>query len=220
VSRQLRLLRIMAASLALGAVPAGALAQETAGTRGTPVNQGGPMVIEQEHVRLAVAPEFRVSKFDGSTAQLAGVYGGWLAGRSLLVGGGIYSLTNGSRYRGMTYGGAVVGWQPWGEGPVGLSVRSLFGVGRARVADTISFADADGRDSKAPILPSTVTVARSVDLLVAEPQVDLLVRLTKHLHLDVGGGYRLVGASHNSGISDDRFRGASGSIALRIGSAQ
>jgi hypothetical protein len=218
----------MAASLALGAVPASALAQETAGTRGTPVNQGGPMAIEQEHVRLAVAPEFRVSKFDGSTAQLAGAYGGWLVGRSLLVGGGIYSLTNGSRYRGMTYGGAVVGWQPWGEGPVGLSVRSLFGVGRAKVADTVSFADAEfpdffdgnGRNSKAPILPSTVTVARSVDLLVAEPQVDLLVRLTKHLHLDVGGGYRLVGASHNSGISDDRFRGASGSIALRIGSAQ
>jgi hypothetical protein len=227
VSRQLGLLRIIAACLALGAVPAAALAQETAGTPAMPANQGGPMVIEQEHLRMAVAPEFRVSKFDGSTAQLAGAYGGWLVGRSLLVGGGIYSLTNGSRTRGLTYGGAVVGWQPWSVGRLGLSVRGLFGVGRATVADTVSFADVEGPDldrsgrvSAARGLPSTVTVARSTDLVIGEPQIDLVLRLTKHLHLDVGGGYRLVGASHNSGISDGRFRGASGSIALRIGSAQ
>jgi hypothetical protein len=211
----------MASCLALGVAPATAVAQ---GTAGTPASQGGPMVIEQGHLRLAVAPEFKVSKFDGSTAQLAGAYGGWLVSDSLLVGGGIYSLTNGSRARGLTYGGAVVGWQPWSDRLFGLSVRGLVGAGQATFADTISFADSDGRELvrdtrmlSTSVVGSTVKVARSRGLFVAEPQVDLLVRLTKHLHLDVGGGYRLVGASN---ISDDRFRGASGSIALRIGSAQ
>jgi hypothetical protein len=229
VSRQLGLLRIMAASLALASAPAIAVAQ---GTAGTPANQGGPMVIEQGHLRLAVAPEFRVSKFDGTTAQLAGAYGGWLAGDSLLVGGGIYSLTNGSRARGLTYGGAVIGWQPWRDRLLGLSVRGLVGLGQATTADTVSFADSDGRElvrDTRMLLPSvpgstvpgsTVKVPRSTGLFVAEPQLDVLLRLTKHMHLDVGSGYRLVSASHISGISDDRFRGASGSIALRIGSAQ
>lgn len=205
----------MAAAFVFGAAPAIATAQGTAAA--PPANQGGPMVIDQEQSRFAVAPEFRISKFDGSTARLAGAYGGWLVGDSLLVGGGVYSLTNGSRSRGLTYGGLVVGWQPWSDRLLGLNVRGLVGLGQGTVADTISFVDRDPRARGTPPSLTTATVAQSSDLFVAEPQVDLLVRLTKHLHLDVGGGYRLVGASH---ISDERFRGASGSIALRIGSAQ
>jgi hypothetical protein len=197
----------MAAVLAFGAAPAIVTAQ-------APANQGGPMVIEQEHLRFAVAPEFKVSKFDGSTGQFAGAYGGWLVGDSLLVGGGFYSLTNGSRGHGLSYGGVVVGWQPWSDGLLGLNVRGLVGLGQGTVADTVSFAT---RARGGSVVESTENVARSSDLFVAEPQADLLIRLTKHLHLDLGGGYRLVGASH---ISDERFRGASGSIALRIGSAQ
>jgi hypothetical protein len=224
VSQQFGLLRIMAACLALGAAPAIAVAQ---GTSGTPANQGGPMAIEEEHQGVVFAPEFKISKFDGSTARLAGAYGGGLVGDSVLVGGGIYSLTNGSRGHGLTYGGAVVGWEPWSDQLFGLSLRSLVGFGQATVTDTISLVNLDdrgpvpdGHTTGTPVPVSTVTVARSVDLFVAEPQINLLVRLTKHVHLDLGGGYRLAAASHRSGISDVRFRGASGSIALRIGSAQ
>src|SRR2546430_2724187 len=140
-------------------------------------NPGGPTVIEQEHLRPAVAPEYKVSKFDGSSAQLAGAYGGWFIGNSVLVGGGLYTLTNGSRGRGLTYGGAVVGWQPWSGKWLGVNLRGLVGPGRATVSDTITFADRDTRElfRNARVLtstvpPTTVTVARSSDVFVAEPQ--------------------------------------------------
>jgi len=222
VSRQFSVLRIAAVCVVAGTVAPVTVTGQT--TTSSASNQGGPMVIEQEHLRMAIAPEYKVSKFDGTSAQLAGAYGGWLVGHSLLVGGGLYTLTNGSRSRGLTYGGAVVGWQPWSGKWLGVNVRGLVGPGRATVSDTITFADRDTRELfrnarvlTSTVSPTTVTVARSSDVFVAEPQADLLFRLTKHLHLDIGGGYRLVSGSH---ISDDRVRGASGGISLRIGSAQ
>ena len=222
MSRQFSILRIAALCVLAGTVaPMSVTAQTTTSSASNP---GGPMVIEQEHLRLAIAPEYKVSKFDGSSAQLAGAYGGWFIGNSVLVGGGLYTLTNGSRGRGLTYGGAVVGWQPWSGKWLGVNLRGLVGPGRATVSDTITFADRDAHDLfrnarvlASTVSPTTVTVARSSDVFVAESQADLLFRLTTHLHLDIGGGYRLVSGSR---ISDDRVRGATGGISLRIGSAQ
>jgi hypothetical protein len=171
------------------------------------------MVIEQVHQRFAIAPEFKVSKFDGATAQFAGAHGGLFLTDSILIGGGIYTLTNGSRSRGMTYGGAVVSWQPWGGGLFGLNLRGLMGVGQGTTTSTITIADfdRDGRD----VFHATRRESR--DFMVAEPQADVAVRLTRHLHLDIGGGYRFIGKPQINGTS---FSGASGSIALQIGSAK
>jgi len=58
------------------------------------------MTVEQEQQGFVIAPEFKVSKFDGSTAEFAG-RARRAAGRGgLLVGGGVYTLTNGSRVAG------------------------------------------------------------------------------------------------------------------------
>jgi hypothetical protein len=199
------LLRLIATAVALGAAPTIAAAQSSPQT---PVNQGGPMVIEQVQQGFAVAPEFKISRFDGSSAQFVGAHGGLLVGNGLLIGGGIYTLTNGSRGRGMTYGGAVVGWQAWSDRLLGLSVRGLIGLGQGTSTQTISLIDRNGRGVVREIR------GFSSDFFVAEPQADLVVRLTKHLHLEIGGGYRLANASR---ANNDRFSGASGSIALRIG---
>ena len=208
MTQNLLLMRVIAAALALGAFPAIATAQ---GSSGTPANQGGPMVIEQVHQRFAIAPEFKVSKFDGATAEFAGAHGGLFLTDTILIGGGVYTLTNGSRGRGMTYGGAVIGWQPWSSGSFGLDVRGLVGIGQGTTTGIVSILDRDGRES----LRGTRRFSR--DFVVAEPQADVLVKLTRHFHLAVGGGYRFIGESRLDGNS---FSGASGSIALRIGSAQ
>src|SRR4051812_38437686 len=89
----------------------------------TDVNQGGPMMIEQIEQHFALAPEYKVSKFGDTTAQLIGAHAGVFATKSLLIGGGLYTMTNGEDGRGLTYGGVVVGWEPWTVGKIGVDVR-------------------------------------------------------------------------------------------------
>jgi hypothetical protein len=198
--------RIVVAALALG-LPAIASAQ---GTSPAPASQGGPMVVEQVTQRYAFLPEVKVAAFDDSTVTLIGGRGGVLVGSRLLVGAGLYTLVNGDRGRGLTYGGGMVDWQWWNGRLFSGTVGGLVGAGSGTAAQTFSVTDRAGRSFRQ-------TRFLSSNLFVAEPRADVLVRLTKHLHLDVGAGYRLTSAARGQG---DTFRGTSGSVALRIGSAQ
>jgi hypothetical protein len=203
----------IAALAALATSPALATAQTAPST---PANQGGPMTVEAIDQHFAIAPEYKVSKLGSSTAQLVGAHGGVYVTKSFLVGGGIYTMTNGDEgRRGLTYGGAVVGWQPWSTGTFGVNFRGLVGMGRGTTSETVTLMTRDRRG----VMLATREGMRwfTTDLLVAEPQIDLSVGLTKHLHLEIGGGYRFATAD---GIDKDRFSGASGSVALRIGSAE
>jgi hypothetical protein len=202
----------IAAIIGLAAAPTVASAQTTPPST---VNQGGPMAIEAVEGNYAIAPEFKVSKFDGTTAQLVGAHAGVFVTKSILIGGGLYTMTNGSDHRGLTYGGAVIGWQPWSSSRVGLNFRGLVGIGRGTTTETVTLTTRDRRG----VIEGTREATRwtANDLFVAEPQIDLLFGLTKRLHLDVGGGYRFASAER---VDSNRFSGASGSIALRIGSAQ
>lgn len=197
---------------AVAAIPALAAAQTA--QPGT-INQGGPMTIEQVEQHFAIAPEYKVTDLDGFTGQLLGAHGGVFVGKSFLIGAGFYTMLNGSEgQHGLTYGGAVVGWEPWNSGRFGVGLRSLVGWGRGTTSETVTLTTRERRGATL----STHQGLRGIttDLFIAEPQVNLLVGLTKHLHLDIGGGYRFAGAEH---VDNDRFSGASGSIALRIGSA-
>ncbi len=202
----------LVAIAALAAAPSVASAQTTPPSA---VNQGGPMAIEAVEPHYAIAPEYKVSNFDGTTAQLVGAHAGVFVTRTILIGGGLYTMTNGSDRRGLTYGGAVIGWQPWSSSRVGLNFRGLVGIGRGTTTETITLTARDRRG----VVEATREATRwtTNDLFVAEPQVDLLIGLTKRLHLDIGGGYRFASAER---IDRNRFSGASGAVALRIGSAQ
>lgn len=180
-----------------------------------PVNQGGPMTIEQSEQRFAISPEYKVSDFDGFTGQFVGAHGGTFVGKSFLVGAGLYTMVNGEDRRGLTYGGAVVGWEPWSSGRIGVSLRSLIGLGRGTTTESVTLTTRDRRG--ATIGTRDATRWLRSDLFVAEPQVDLLVGLTKHIKLDIGGGYRYA---HADGLDDKRFSGAGGTVALRFGSAE
>jgi hypothetical protein len=166
--------------------------------------------VEQVVQHYAIAPELKVSNVDGTTGVFAGGHGGVLIGNGFLIGAGLYTLTNGSDGRGMTYGGGMAGWQWWNGGMFSGNVRGLVGAGSGTVTQDVTLIDRAGRRFERTRLLSS-------GFFVAEPQADLLVRLTKHLHLDVGAGYRFSNAGHGN---NDRFSGASGSLALRIGSAE
>ena len=176
---------------------------------GTPANQGGPMVFEETQSHYAVAPEFKVTEVDGTTAELLGGHGGVLLGKNLLVGAGLYTMVNGSHGQGLTYGGGVVGWNAWGGNKLSLSLRGLIGLGSGSASSAVTLTTRDHRE---------LTGERRFEssFLVAEPQADVLLRLTRHLQLGVGAGYRFIGDSHTS----DTFTGATGSLSLRIGRAQ
>jgi hypothetical protein len=197
----------VAAAIALAA-PSIAMAQDAS----TQANQGGPMTVEVVTEHYVVAPEIKVvkvSSLGNTTSVLVGGYGGLLLGSRWLVGGGIYTLANGSRGQGLTYGGGVVGWQWWNGHTFSSSIRGLVGAGQGTSIQNLTVNDRDGR---------TFTEAGrfSSNFFVAEPQADLLVRLTKHLHLDIGAGYRATTAER--GLTN-KFSGATGSLALRIGPA-
>jgi hypothetical protein len=206
-------LRVVATAITLAA-PSIAVAQDSSPAA---ASQGGPMVVEQVAQRYVISPEMKASKFDGTTGLLVGGHGGLLVGNNFLVGAGIYTLANGERGRGMTYGGGVVGWQWWKGGLLSGDIRALVGVGQGTTAQTLIFPDRMGqRFPEGRFVSSAEERFVSTDFFVAEPQADLLVRLTKHLHLALGAGYRLTSAGRGE---NDRFSGASGSLALRIGPA-
>ena len=98
----------------------------------------------------------------------------------------------------------------------------LIGGGRATLSSPLAEILVRGGNSRrridqgdlrrAPITNANVRFRE--DFLVAEPEVDALVRLTKHLRLTVGAGYRFTGGE---GRDDTRLRGAVGSLGLQIG---
>ena len=172
------------------------------------------MIVEQVQQHFAAAPEYKVSKLDDSTAQLVGGHAGIYVTQTLLVGAGFYTMTNGNDRLGLTYGGGVVAWEPWSTSRLSLNTRGLLGWGRGTVSDTVTLTSRDRRG----LTLSTREATRwlSSDLFVAEPQVEALVGLTRHMKLGIGGGYRFAAADR---VDNDRFSGATGTISLRFGSA-
>lgn len=193
--------------------PQAAAAQATGGTSG-PDSQG-PMIVERVKSGFVAAPDFKITDFDNTTSTLAGAYAGWLADQTFLIGGGGYWLVNGSGGRELAYGGLVLGLFSPADRRLGFGVKWLIGGGETTLSSTIvPLYNYYGRG----IPPRPIVSPRSVQFhegfFIAEPEADAMLRLTNHLRLTGGIGYRLIGASHDV---DDRIRGITGSIGLRIG---
>jgi hypothetical protein len=201
--------------LALLASP---LAAQSASPDSQPQNQG-PMTIERVHNDFTIGPDARVTRIDGSTGLLAGGYGGWLLDGNILVGGAGYGLTNGKNGTEMGYGGAVLGWSMHTDRAIAFGARALVGGGRAKIAETLTAypVDFDGRrhnDILQRISPTNLRVIFRQNFVVAEPQGDVILRVARHVRVDIGAGYRLIGGA--DGIND-RLRGATGSVSVQIG---
>jgi hypothetical protein len=201
-------------------LPIAASAQTSPDGTAPPASQG-PMLVERIHSGFLVAPDVKVTEVDKKTSELVGGYAGWVTDDTFFIGGGGYWLANQSHDREMAYGGLVVQWLAHANSRVGFSAKGLLGGGRATLAspvsDLIARGDPRGRigpaDPRRTVLTNTIVRFRQ-DFFVAEPEVDLLLRLTRHLRLTAGAGYRFTAGE---GRDDSRLRGAVGSVSLQVG---
>lgn len=206
----------MAMCLAAVMQAAPARAQNTPQGTTTPVAVQGPIVIERLQSGWAIAPEVKVTQFDGGTHTLAGAYGGYVIDNQLLIGAGADWLTDPQhRRRELAYGGAFVQWRRGVDRLFGFSVQGLVGGGTATASGDVSVVHFDRTDTRkvTPIF-TTERLPFREDFFVAEPGANVLVRFSSHVRLHAGGGYRAVAGAHRL---NDEIRGAVGSVALEIG---
>jgi hypothetical protein len=151
-----------------------------------------------------------------------GGYGGWLTDKTFFIGGGAYWLANGSRDRRLGYGGLVLQWMARGDRLLGYSIKGLVGGGESTlsrsVTQTIRIPDMrliDGRPQAGRQPQSITTSIRTRQgFFVAEPEADVVIRITKTIRLTAGAGYRLIAAEHGD---ESRLRGAVGTVGLQLG---
>ena len=91
-----------------------------------------------------VAPDFKFTDVNGDFANLAGAYGGWVVDKRFLIGGGVYTLTNGAGSDDMTYGGGVFEYFVNQGSLVNVSVRGLVGGGSATLGESFPGFDLGG----------------------------------------------------------------------------
>ena len=182
----------------------------------TPPSQG-PLVLEPLSNGVIVAPEVKFTKVDGKVGTLAGAYAGWLYDDHLLVGGGGYWLADNKRNgRDLAYGGAVIGWIAAPDKPVGVTVRTLVGVGQFSDSGTFTVTPpypirSDGRIPVDPIPDAHFRF--HYDFFVVEPEVDLLLNVSRHVRVTAGAGYR--GVQGVRGINSVAG-GATGSLSVQF----
>ncbi len=193
------------AALAVFLAPAAAVAQPAS----------GPMTIERIQSGPLVAAHAKVTDVDHHTSELVGGQLGWVIDESLFVGGGGYWLANGSRDRKMAYGGLIVQWFARTGDRLGFGAKGLLGGGEATLADTVTVLVPVRPVRNAPIATEQRTSTFRFDrtFFVAEPEADVFLRLTRHVRLSGGVGYRLIGAE---GHDDNRLRGATGTLGVQI----
>ena len=202
----------------------------------------GRLTVERIRSGLLVAPDLKLTSIDGGSGAVAGLYGGFITDRRLLVGAGAYWLTGGPAGVDMAYGGGLVEWFANPGGRVDLSVRSLFGFGRATLASTVDIPAIDalhGNPSRLPYdapghgrhwnrrshkdqqawndnfeWPSSVTYRYRENFLIADPQLSVHLNMTEWLRIGGGAGYRFVG---HAGADGERLQGFTASIGLQLG---
>ena len=212
------MIRASAATLMLCLLPMTASAQTATGA--APASSQGPMIVERLHSGFLAAPDFKVTEFDHTTSELLGAYAGWLTDDTFFIGGGGYWLVNESHDREMAYGGLVLQWLVHANSRVGFGAKGLIGGGEATLSSTLSNVivrgDVHGRIDQNDLMNAPIAYTHVhfyEGFFIAEPEADLLLRLTRHLRVTVGAGYRFTAGAHD----DSRLHGAVGSIGLQIG---
>jgi len=216
-------LRSIAAWIIAALTPVAAAAQ--AAPPATPSSQG-PMIIERVHSGFLFAPDVKITEVDHKTSELVGGYAGWVADEAFFFGGGGYWLANNASGRRMAYGGLMLQWLGQTNRRIGWAAKGLIGGGEATLSDTVTeltyvpnpaFVPGVRRGDVSPVIPGptrSVQVHFRQDFFVAEPEANIVLRLSKNFRLTGGFGYRAVDARRHQ---DDRLSGPVGSVAFQIG---
>jgi len=100
----------------------------------------GPMTVTRIGNSAFVAPDFKITEFNGKACGLAGAYGGYLVENAFFIGAGGYWLTDTSPERDMWYFGLVTGVYVNRDRPVGFGFKALIGGGEATIGQQYSYA--------------------------------------------------------------------------------
>lgn len=176
-------------TLACALFPIAAAAQDGSGTAldlSAAQTAQGPMTVERIENGFLAAPDFKITDFDHRTSGLAGGYAGVVFADAFFIGGGGYGLVTDTHGRSLGYGGLVMQWFGRTNETFGYSARMLVGGGVAESTENVQVVDGRGRVSLQP-------VRTHQDFFVFEPEVNGLVRFSRHLRLAGGAGYRFTG---------------------------
>ena len=168
-------------------------------------NTTGPLVLERIHNDWVVAPDYKITRLDDRTGQLAGAYVGRLLDGQVLIGGAGYWLANRSRDFELAYGGLLIGWQSPELGRIRFGAKSLIGGGEASLGVTFPIMGGPGpvptgrtdvrfgptpaqpttqvRGAPQPAaqaLPTRLRLIGRDDCVVIEPQATVSARVQRH----------------------------------------
>ena len=199
----------VAALLSVSLLPRHAAAQDSS----------GPMTVQRVGNSAFIAPDFKLTDFDGKTVGLAGAYGGYLAENMFFIGAGGYGLTDTSSERDMWYFGLVTGIYVNRDRAVGYGFKALIGGGEATTTQQFYASRPQPRPGTGG--PVLVTSYYQTGIFVFEPEANVVVHMSKHLTLSGGVGYRLTGdpywGYYGHDYGTDRFNGVTGTVSLQIG---
>jgi len=161
----------------------------------------------------------KYTRFNGENAVLLGAYGGVLINHKLMVGLGGYGLVTRhdanvvsdhykkNSYK-MGYGGFVFEYDIVDRGRFHATSNVLLGAG----------AIINGHSKSGSIYdPEHFLSEEESGFLVAEPSLALEADVTNWFRVGVGAGYRFVGSSNMTSISDHELSGVTANISLKFG---
>ena len=159
------------------------------------------------------APVVKFTQIDDRFGVLVGGRGGWIINGSLVIGGGGYGLanldnfehvTNASGDRGrlsMGYGGLELTYVLRPDELVHLTLGVLIGAGGV-VWNPLG---SSGRQEDDPFF-------------ITEPELDVVLNVTRFMRLALGAGYRLVRGVELFDLGDGDISGLAGVVTLKFGS--
>lgn len=145
-----------------------------------------------------LAPSVKFTELRNALGVLVGAQAAIFSNESLEFGIAGYALTNnvpGSRTNSSIdfgYGGGIFGYRFFAYNPVSLLVSSLVGIG----GSSIAVADFSGT------------------FFTVEPEATLQFYVSRSFQIALGGGYRFIPRTNNSGIKISNLSGVVGTVAL------
>ena len=110
----------------------------------------GPMTVQRIGNSAFIAPDFKITDFNGKACGLAGAYGGYLVENAFFIGAGGYWLTDTAPERDMWYFGLVTGVYLNRDRPVGFGFKALIGGGEATIGQQYTYRAAPARRTGCP----------------------------------------------------------------------
>jgi len=201
---------LIAACLCASLLPRAAAAQSSS----------GPMTVQRVGNSAFVAPDFKITDFNGKTTGVAGAFGGYLFENTFFIGAGGYGLTDTSSLRDMWYFGLVTGVYINRDRPIGYGFKALIGGGEATIAQQYYAYPPQPQPRRGAVAPVYYTGGYQSGIFVFEPEANVVVHMNKHLSLTGGVGYRFAGEpywGYYGGFTNDGLSGVTGTVSLHIG---